>query len=66
MKTTLARVAFTLLIPAAASAQDGRIDLSFLDPLAARASEKQEVTIGPELITSSGPALIPPGPKAEA
>jgi hypothetical protein len=66
MKTTLALVAFTLLIPVAASAQDGRLDLSFLDRLAARAAEKQEVTIGPELLMSSGPALIAPGPKAEA
>ena len=38
MKTTLALVAFTLLIPVAASAQDGRINLSFLDRLADRAS----------------------------
>ena len=66
MKTTLALVAFTLLIPVAASAQDGRVDLSFLDRLAARASEKQEVTIGPDLLMASGAALIAPGPKAEA
>ena len=66
MKTTLALVAFTLLIPVAASAQDGRVDLSFLDRLAARASEKQEITIGPDLLMSSGPALIAPGPQAEA
>jgi hypothetical protein len=66
MKTTLAFAAFTLLIPVAASAQDGRLDLSFLDRLAARASAKQEVTIGPDLLMSSGPALIPPGPNAEA
>ena len=45
MKTTLALVVFTLLIPVAASAQDGRMNLSFLDRLAERASEKQEVTI---------------------
>ena len=66
MKTTLALVAFTLLIPVAASGQDGRVDLSFLDRLAARASEKQEVTIGPDLLMSSGAALIAAGPKAEA
>jgi len=66
MKTTLALVAFTLLLPVAASAQDGRVDLSFLDRLAARASEKQEVTLGPDLLMSSGAALIAPGPKAEA
>ncbi len=38
-----------------------------LDKLAARASEKQEVTIGPETARGrSGPALVAPGPKAEA
>ena len=66
MNTTLALVALTLLIPVAANAQDGRLDLSFLDRLGARASEKQEITLGPDLLMSSGAALIPAGPKADA
>jgi hypothetical protein len=64
MKIRLALV--TLLIPVAASAQDGRIQLEILDKLAARASEKQEVTIGPELLTSVASGLVPQGPKADA
>jgi hypothetical protein len=66
MKTRLAFVAFTLLIPVAASAQDGRINLEMLDKLAARASEKQEVTIGPEMLTGAISGLVQQGPKGDA
>jgi hypothetical protein len=66
MSTLLRFVAFVLLIPAVASAQDGRIQLEILDKLAARASEKQEIAIGPESLTSVAPSLVPPGPKADA
>jgi hypothetical protein len=66
MKTRLALVAFTLLIPVAASAQDGRIQLDILDKLAARASEKQEVTIDSSMINSIGQGLVGPGPKGDA
>jgi len=65
MKTTLALVAFTLLIPVAARAQDGRINLSFLDRLAERASEKQEITIDQSMLGSAS-QFVPPGPKADA
>ena len=65
MKTTFAVVAFTLLIPVAASAQGARVNLSFLDRLAERASEKQEVTITPEMLKSVGTALVPGGPKGD-
>jgi hypothetical protein len=66
MKTRLALVAFTLLIPVAASAQEGRINLQMLDKLAARASEKQEVDIGPEMLGGAIPGLVPQGPRADA
>jgi hypothetical protein len=66
MKTTLAFVAFTLLIPGAASAQNGRLNLSFLDRLAERATEKQEVTIDANMLKTAGQALVQSGPKAEA
>ena len=66
MKTTLALVAFTLLIPVAASAQDGRINLSFLDRLADRASEKQDVTIDESMLGTAAQTLVGPGPKADA
>ena len=67
MKTRLALVAFTLLIPVAASAQDGRINLEMLDKLAARASEKQEITIGPEMLGGAIPGLVPQGrPQGDA
>ena len=56
----------TLLIPVAASAQDGRIQLEILDRLAARASEKQEITIDQSLIASATQGLVAPGPKADA
>jgi hypothetical protein len=61
----LALVAFTLLIPVAASAQDGRINLSILDRLAERASEKQEITIDQSMLGSAA-QFVPPGPKADA
>jgi hypothetical protein len=59
MKATLSIVVLSLLIPVAASAQDGRINLSFLDRLGERASEKQEIIIGPEML-ANGQALIRP------
>jgi hypothetical protein len=64
MKTTLALVVFALGMPAAAGAQDGRIQLEILDRLAARASEKQEVTIDASMIGVVVPSLA--GPKADA
>ena len=45
MKATLAVIAFVLVAPNAARAQDGRLQLDFLDRLAERASESQTVTI---------------------
>lgn len=66
MKTTFALLAVTLLLPVPASAQGARVNLSFLDRLADRASEKQEITITPELLRSVGTALVPGGPKADA
>jgi hypothetical protein len=65
MRTTLAFVAFTLLVPVAASAQGGRLNLSFLDRLGERASEKQEVTIDRSMLSTAG-SLVVPGPKADA
>ena len=62
MKTTIALVAFTLLIPVSARAQDGRLNLSFLDRLAERASEKQIIDIPAEMLRSATP-LIPPSAK---
>src|SRR5687768_13448841 len=66
MKTTLALVVFTLLIPVSARAQDGRLNLSFLDRLAERATEKQEITITPDMLKSLGPSLVPAGPRGDA
>jgi len=66
MKTTLSLVVFTLLIPIAASAQDGKLNLSFLDRLAERASEKQEITIDSSMLNSFGRGLVPQGPKGDA
>jgi uncharacterized protein DUF4252 len=66
MKTTIALVAFTLLVPFTASAQGARINLSFLDRLGERASEKQEITIGPEMLKTAGSALVSPGRNTEA
>ena len=66
MKTTFALVMFTLLIPVSARAQDGRLNLSFLDRLAERASEKQEITIDSSMLRTAGDALVSPGPKADA
>lgn len=64
MKTTIALVAFTLLVPVAASAQGARLNLSFLDRLAERASEKQEITLDRSMLSSAGGILG--GPKADA
>lgn len=66
MKATLALVVLTLLMPSAARAQDGRLNLSFLDRLGERASEKQEVTIGPEMLMTVGQSFVPAGPKTDA
>lgn len=66
MKTTIALVALTLLVPVAASAQGARLNLSFLDRLAEKASEKQEITIGPETLKGNVVPLVPPGQKGDA
>ena len=66
MKTTIALVAFTLLVPVAASAQGARLNLSFLDRLAERASEKQEVNIDAAMLKTAGQAFVSPGPKSDA
>ena len=66
MKTTIALVAFTLLVPVAASAQGARLNLSFLDRLAEKASEKQEITIDKNMLQGFGNTLVPPGPKGDA
>jgi len=66
MKTTIALVAFTLLVPVAASAQGARLTLSFLDRLAERASEKQEITIDKNMLQGFGGTLVPAGPKGDA
>jgi uncharacterized protein DUF4252 len=66
MKTTLALVVLTLLIPVTASAQGGRLNLSFLDRLAERATEKQEITIDSSMLRTASQALVSPGPKADA
>ena len=64
MKTTLALIAFTLLIPVGARAQDGKLNLSFLDRLAERASEKQEITIDSSML-SSARSFVPPNADAK-
>lgn len=66
MKTTFALVAFALLIPVAASAQGARLNLSFLDRLGERASEKQEVTIDRSMLSTAGPALVGTGQNSAA
>jgi hypothetical protein len=66
MRTTIALVAFTLLVPAAASAQGARLNLSFLDRLAERASEKQEVTIDSSMLKTVGESFVPQGRNTEA
>jgi hypothetical protein len=66
MKTSIALVALTLLVPVAASAQGARINLSALDRLGERASEKQEVTIDPSMLKNFGQALVPSGRNTEA
>ena len=65
MKTTIALAVLTLLLPVAASAQNGRVNLSSLDRLAERASEKQEVTIDSSMLKGSFP-FVPSGPKGDA
>jgi len=66
LRATFAIAVFTLLIPAAASAQDGKLNLSFLDRLAERATEKQEVTLDESMLRSVAPSLVRPGPRVEA
>lgn len=66
MKTTIALLAFTLLVPVAASAQGARLNLSFLDRLAERAAEKQEITIDKNMLQGFGGTLVPAGPKGDA
>jgi hypothetical protein len=66
MKTTIALVAFTLLVPVAASAQGARINLSALDRLGERASEKQEITIDSSMLKTASSALVSPGRNTEA
>src|SRR5687768_5227858 len=65
MKTMLALVVLTLLTPIAASAQNGRINLSFLDKLADRATEKQQVDIDSSMLKTAG-QFVGPGPKSDA
>jgi len=62
---TLTIVAFALLIPATGSAQDGRLNFDLLDKLAARASEKQEVSIDALMLASYMP-FLPNGSQANA
>jgi len=64
MRATFAIAVLTLLITAAAGAQDGRINLSFLDRLAERASEKQEITIDQSTLGTAA-QFVPQGPKAD-
>ena len=66
LRATFAIAVFTLLIPAAASAQDGKLNLSFLDRLAERATEKQEVTLDESMLKSVAPGIVKPGPGADA
>src|SRR5262245_6893778 len=66
MKTTIALLAFTLLVPLTASAQGGRLNLSFLDRLAEKAKEKQEITIDKNMLQGFGNTLVPAGPKGDA
>src|SRR5262245_38781924 len=66
MKTTIALAVLTLLIPVAASAQGGRVNLSSLDRLEERASEKQVITIDSNMLKTAGLALVKPGPNADA
>jgi hypothetical protein len=66
LRATFAIAVFMLFIPVAASAQDGKLNLSFLDRLAERATEKQEVTLDESMLRSAVPGLVRPGPKADA
>jgi hypothetical protein len=66
MRATFVVAVFTLLIPVAASAQDGKLNLSFLDRLGERATEKQEVTLDESMLKAAVPGLVRPGPKADA
>ena len=65
MKTSLALVVFALLLPVSAHAQGARLNLSFLDRLAERATEKQEVTIDSSMLKTAS-QFVPAGPKADA
>lgn len=66
MRATLAVAVFTLLIPVGASAQDGKLNLSFLDRLGERATEKQEVTLDESMLRAAAPGIVRPGPRADA
>ena len=66
LRATFAIAVFTLLIPVAASAQDGKLNLSFLDRLAERATEKQEVTLDEQMLRTVAPGIVKPGPGADA
>jgi hypothetical protein len=66
MRATFVVAVFALLIPVAASAQDGKLNLSFLDRLGERATEKQEVTLDESMLKAAAPGFVRPGPKADA
>ncbi len=63
---TLTIVAFALLIPAGAGAQDGRLNFDLLDKLAARATQKQQIDLGPEALAPAVARFVPPGQKGDA
>jgi hypothetical protein len=66
MKTTFAIVALVLLIPVTARAQDGRLNLDFLDKLESRASDHTNVTVDPSMLVIVGGAIPPNNPQAAA
>ena len=57
MKATLAAIALVLLIPVSAGAQDGKLDLSFLDRLEKLASEHANITIDSATLGLAGQFL---------
>ena len=57
MKATLALLAFVLVVPASARAQDARLDLAFLDKLAEKASEKVKVDLPRDMLQAFVPAI---------
>jgi hypothetical protein len=65
MKATLTVVALVLLLPVTARAQDGRLNLAFLDRLAERASESQNVTIDPAML-GIATGFVPNSPQGAA